>query len=178
MGNPSSGSARKLLQDLSEVRANLMSSTPAALVAATLTLGSVLAAPAWAALGGNADSAMADAQALRGQLRSTPMVAYDVHQITTGAVVVTEYVARSGQVFAITWHGPTEPNLQQLLGTYFSRVESAAKAAHQANPGIHRQLAVTQSDLVVQVAGRLRSFHGIAYLPALVPQGVSISQLQ
>lgn len=155
-----------------------MITTPARLFAATLTLGTVLATPVWAALGGNADSPAADAQVLRGQLTRTPLVAYDVHQITTGALVIDEYVTRSGQVFAVTWHGPTEPNLRQLLGTYFGRVESAAKAAHQANPGIHRQFALSEPDLVVQVAGRLRSFHGIAYLPALVPQGVSISQLQ
>lgn len=160
------------------MRIDLITRGPARLIAATLALATVLAAPAWAALGGNADSAVADAQALRGQLRSTPMVAYDVHQITTGAVVVNEYVSRSGQVFAVTWHGPTEPNLRQLLGSYFGRVASAAKAAHQDNPGIHRQFTVSQPDLVVQVAGRLRSFHGIAYLPALIPPGVSINQLQ
>jgi hypothetical protein len=68
--------------------------------------------------------------------------------------------------------------LRQVLGTYFARFQSAAAAAHQARPGIHRQFSIAQPDLVVQSGGRLRSFHGLAYVPALVPDGVSVDQLQ
>ena len=134
--------------------------------------------PAHAALGGSADSVNADSNAMHGQLRSTGYVSYDLHQISSGDLVVNEYVTRSGQVFAITWHGPTPPNLQLLLGTYFGRFQSASVAAHQANPGLHRVFTLTQSDLVIRSAGRLRAFGGIAYLPALVPADVSIEQLQ
>ena len=150
------------------------------LLPASLALGALaaLAPPAQAALGGNADSVSADNTAVRGQLRATPFVQYDVKEITSGALTVREYVSRSGQVFAVTWQGPVPPNLRQLLGAYFGRFQGAAAAAHRANPGIHRHFALAQSDLVVQSDGRLRAFHGLAYLPALVPDGVAISQLQ
>lgn len=143
-----------------------------------LAAGELITHPAHAALGGSPDSVAADGSALRGQLTSTAMVAYDVQEIDSGELAVREYVTRTGQVFAVTWQGPTMPDLQQLLGTYFGRFQSAAAAAHASNPGIHRELVVSQSDLVVVSTGRLRDFHGLAYLPALVPAGVSIDQLQ
>jgi len=148
---------------------------------AGLALGALAcwAAPAaLAALGGTADSVSTDTQALRGQLRSIPYLQYDVKEIDTGPITVREYVTRSGLVFAITWSGPVPPDLRALLGTYFGRFESAAAAAHRASPGIRRELQINQSDLVVQSSGRLRSFHGIAYLPSLLPDGVSVSQLR
>lgn len=149
-----------------------------ALLAALLAANLLLSLPAHAALGGSVDSVSADSSSMRGQLRSTGFVDYDMHQITSGALVVNEYATRSGQVFAITWHGPTPPNLQQLLGTYFGRFQSASVAAHQANPGLHRVFTLSQSDLVIRSAGRLRAFGGIAYLPTLVPADVSVDQLQ
>jgi hypothetical protein len=147
---------------------------------ALMVLGALAAPapPAQAALGGTVDSVSADNTALRGQLRATPFVQYDVQEITTGALTVREYVTRSGQVFAVSWQGPVPPDLRQLLGTYFGRFQGAAAAAHRANPGIHRHFALAQSDLVVQSDGRLRAFHGLAYLPALLPDGVSVSELQ
>ena len=149
-----------------------------ALLATVLCSSALLSGPAQAALGGSIDTVTGDTSALRGQLRSTGFVAYDMHQISSGELVVNEYATRSGQVFAITWHGPAPPNLQLLLGAYFERFRSAAAAAHQANPGIHRVFTLTQPDLVIRSAGRLRAFGGMAYLPALVPAGVSVDQLQ
>ena len=156
-----------------------MRSLPALALLATLFSSSLLlGAPARAALGGSVDSVAADTGALRGQLRVTGFVDYDMHQISAGQLVVNEYVTRSGQVFAITWHGPLPPNLQQLLGSYFPRFQTAAAAAHDANPGIHRIFRLEQSDLIIRQAGHLRAFGGIAYLPALVPSDVAIGQLQ
>lgn len=156
-----------------------MRSLPAlALLATLFASGLLLGAPARAALGGSVDSVAADTSVLRGQLRTTGFVDYDMHEITSGSLVVTEYATRAGQVFAITWHGPLPPNLQQLLGSYFPRFQSAAVAAHQASPGIHRVFRLEQSDLVIRQTGHQRAFGGIAYLPALVPGDVSIDQLQ
>jgi hypothetical protein len=149
-----------------------------ALLAALVSSNLLVSSPAQAALGGTVDSVAADTSALRGQLRTTSFVDYDMHQISSGQLVVNEYVTRAGQVFAITWHGPLPPNLQQLLGSYFPRFQTAAAAAHQANPGLHRVFNLAQSDLVIHTAGRLRAFGGIAYLPALVPSDVSLDQLQ
>ncbi|MGH8206065.1 MAG: DUF2844 domain-containing protein [Steroidobacteraceae bacterium] len=153
---------------------------PTYLAAAALTLAAALAAapPALAALGGTVDSVTADSSTLKGRLQNTPQVNYDEQVITAGAVVVHEYVARSGQVFAVTWQGTLPPDLRQLLGSYFAQFQSAAAADHRAHPGMHRQLNVSQSDLVVEASGRLRAFQGLAYIPSLVPAGVVVSELQ
>ena len=133
---------------------------------------------ALAHLGGNSDSVATDRDMLRGQLRTTPMTQYDVHEISMGtSAVVREYVTRTGTVFAITWQGPTPPNLRQLFGDYFTRFSSAAVASAQAHSGTHRQLSINQGDFIVQNAGHMRAFVGRAYLPALMPAGVSISDL-
>jgi hypothetical protein len=146
-----------------------------------LTAASLLTphARALANLGGSFESVSADRTALKGVLRSTEMTQYDVHEIDFGSTVVREYVARSGTVFAVTWHGPTPPNLQQLFGSnYFARFHNAAAAAAQDHPSSHRQFSLNQSDFVVQSAGHMRSFVGRAYLPALMPAGLSASDLQ
>jgi hypothetical protein len=133
---------------------------------------------ALAALGGDAGSVAADRVAFAAQLRTTTTLQYDVHEISSGAQTVHEYLSRQGQVFAVTWQGSVPPNMRQLLGEYFGRFQRAAAATHQQSPGQHRQFNLAQPDLVILSNGRLRDFRGIAYLPTLVPAGVTVSQLQ
>jgi len=143
----------------------------------SLVINLLLQTPAAAGLGGDANSVAADRDALKGQLRSTPMLQYQLHEITLGAnSTVHEYSTLSGKVFAVTWQGFTPPDLRQLFGDYFTAYQSAA--AMQAQPGMHRQLHVAKTDLVVTSGGHLRSFHGQAYVPSLVPAGVNVSALQ
>ena len=136
----------------------------------------VLQAPATAHLGGDTDSVSADRDAMHAQLRSIPMQLYNVHEITTaGGGVVHEYSTRQGTVFAVTWQGQLPPDLAQLFGNYYKSYQDAA-AAH-SRPGMHRQLSIASTDLVVESTGRMRSFRGKAYVPSLVPAGVSIADL-
>ena len=137
----------------------------------------VLQAPALAHLGGDTDSVGADRDAMQAQLRSIPMQLYDMHEITTaGGGVVREYSTRQGTVFAVTWQGQLPPDLAQLFGNYYKQYQGAA-AAH-SRPGMHRQLNISNPDFVVASTGRLRSFRGAAYVPSLVPTGVSAAELQ
>lgn len=135
-----------------------------------------LASPASARLGGDYASVSDDSAQLKGQLVSTTMLNCDRHVITTGSgTVIHEYLSRSGKVFAVTWHGPLPPDLRQLFGDYFEPFSSAAAA--QSRPGGHRQLNIQQPDFVVQASGHLRAFQGSAYVPSLVPSGVSVADL-
>ncbi len=134
-----------------------------------------MAAPAWAHLGGDAASVQTDTAALRGQVRTTATVQYDVHEIRNGGLVVHEYTTRQGQVFAVTWQGPFKPDLRQLLGGYFATYQSATSQQHA---GTHRVFALSRPDLVMESTGHLLAFRGMAYIPSLVPQGVSVQQLQ
>ncbi len=135
-----------------------------------------LASPASASLGGDTASVSADSVQLRGQLVSTSMLQYDRHDITTGPdAVVHEYLSRAGKIFAVSWQGPLPPDLRQLFGSYFEPFRSAAVA--QSRPGGHRHMSVVQSDFVVESRGHLRAFQGKAYVPSLVPAGVSVADL-
>ena len=104
---------------------------------------------------------------------SAPAVQSQTLQTPQG-VTVTEYANADGVVFAVTWKGPFKPDLQQLLGSYFSPYVSAARTqTQQLNLSL-----VTGSDIVVHSAGRMRGFLGVAWVPSLVPAGFDPSTLQ
>jgi hypothetical protein len=131
--------------------------------------------PAMAALGGDATTVEADRARMKGQVRVTSAASYTVHEITTGTnTVVREYVSPAGKVFAVSWHGPTLPDLQQTLGSYYDDYQIAATTPHSG----HRHLSIDRSDLVVHSNGRMRAFYGQAYVPALLPANFTIADIQ
>jgi len=88
--------------------------------------------------------------------------------------LIHEYTALNGVVFAVSWEGPTMPDLHQLFGSYFQTYVTQL----QGNPSLGQHSRVIQSDqLVVLSEGHLRHFHGKAYVPALLPIHVSINDL-
>ena len=132
-----------------------------------LVLGS---APAWAVLGEYESSVTLDQQHLRGQHQAITRQGYTVHQITSGdRTVVKEYVSPAGLVFGISWQGPTLPNLEQLMGSYYAQVQQAA----QSRTRRRGPLVVRTDKLVVESGGHMRFFHGRAYVPSLLPKNVS-----
>jgi hypothetical protein len=148
-----------------------------ALWVAGLSGAALFPLPAMAHLGGDAGSIDADQSQLHAAGRSIPMQQFELHEITTpSGTLVHEYLTRQGTVFAVTWKGPLPPDLHQLFGDYYARFQAAA-AAH-ARPGMHRQLTINTADLVVQSTARPRSFGGVAYVPSLLPSGVSAADLQ
>jgi hypothetical protein len=178
--------------------ADFLKSSRIPLVRAVLALSAVIVfqAPgiAMATLGGSAQSIAADQQALGGQLRmpNQPQLstgaqalqeqapvpsnpAYTVEQISmpTG-VTVNEYLSPNGTVFAISWRGPRPPDLSQLFGSYFTEYQTAS-ARPQAQRG---HLLVQTETLVVETSGHMRDLRGCAYLPALLPPGVSADEIQ
>ena len=147
-----------------------------ALMLCAFSLSALLPALALAHLGGDADSVDTDRRVFHAGLRSTPMLQYNQHEITTDSGTrVSEYATRQGTVFAVTWQGSLPPDLHQLFGNYYELYQSAVSA--QARPGMHRQLTIVGSDLVVQSSARLRAFGGRAYVPSLVPAGVFVADL-
>ena len=126
--------------------------------------------PAWAVLGQSVASVAADQQRLRGELRSRAGDGYDVHEIVTGdGTLVREYVSPVGQVFGIAWQGPTRPDLGPLLGEFFAAFQKASRTgARRRGP-----LVVRTDELVVEMGGHMRAFHGRAYLPLRLPGAVA-----
>ena len=135
----------------------------------------MLALPAWAELGGNAASIKADQNKMNGTLKVTTTSNYVVHEIQSPeGVKVREYVGSGGTIFGVSWQGPFKPNLKQLLGPYFDQFVNAAQA-HRTTRG---PATVQLPGLVVETGGHMRSFVGRAYIPQMVPQGVSANSIQ
>jgi hypothetical protein len=134
-------------------------------------------APACAALGGDAASVASDAVALHGVIHATPLQQYDIHEITSdNGMRLREFLSRSGVVFAVTWSGPAMPDLQKLLGGSYPTYTAAVAA--EGHRGLKRSLRIATPDLVVESDGHMRAFSGRAYLPALIPSGMSIADLR
>ena len=133
------------------------------------------AAPAFAALGADAASVEADRAHMKGELRMTAGDRYQVHEILLpSGTRVREYVSPAGKVFAVSWRGPSMPDLRQTLGDYFDKLQTATRVAN----GDHHHLSVEQPEFVLHSRGHQRSFAGQAYVPALLPAGVTVADIR
>ena len=131
---------------------------------------------AHAVLGGSAATVTADHTALRGVHRAAiSHKGYTVEEIVSDATTVREYVSPSGIVFGIAWNGYVHPDLTQLLGSYWGEYAAARQKA-VCKPGSKRQQLATDS-IVVEKWGHMRNLQGRAYVPSLVPAGVSIDEI-
>jgi hypothetical protein len=132
-----------------------------------------------ASLGGKFASVQADQAHLRGTLQSTLNSTYTVHELKapTG-LVVREYLSTStGEVFAVTWQGPTKPDLQQVLGGYFQTFETALQS--QKTSRLHgAPIMVNQPGLVVQMGCHMRFIVGRAYVPNMIPGNVQLEEIR
>jgi hypothetical protein len=136
------------------------------------------AIPAFAGLGEDVSSVQADQAHLQGTLRSTPSQGYTVHEIQAATgVIVREYVSTSGKVFAVSWQGQWPPDLRQVLAGYFAQYHQAAQVQANSRPG-RRPLVIEQSGLVVHSGGHMRSFAGSAYIPGMMPTGVTAEAIR
>lgn len=150
----------------------------------------LLAIPMWASLGDTASSVLNDQVQWKGTLSSVDNTTYVLHEITMpSGAKVREFVSPAGAVFGIAWEGQFPPNFQQLLGPYYQQVQQAIadqKAAQQASElqggtTTRRRRGPVMIDtpgIVFAQSGHTRSFHGVAYIPQLVPQGVQASDIR
>jgi len=148
------------------------------LVMAAALVTVATAAPAWGSLGGDAASVQADQIQLQGTRTLKAAGSYTVHEIqAANGTVVREYVSAAGKVFAIAWHGPWIPDMRQLLGSYFDQYAQANQAQRGARMR-RAPILINQPGLVVQVGGHPRAFAGTAYVPEMLPSGVSAENIQ
>ncbi|HEX8954908.1 MAG TPA: DUF2844 domain-containing protein, partial [Burkholderiaceae bacterium] len=135
-----------------------------------------LPALALASLGGTVDTVQSYQVKMKAATRVQRSAAnYTVHEMQLASgTTVREYVAANGMVFGVAWKGPVKPDLQQVLGQYFSTL-SDSSAIKYSN---HTQLHVQKDDLVIHSSGHMRAFSGQAYLTSALPQGVTASDIQ
>ena len=137
-------------------------------------------------LGDNAASVLTDQAQIKGTLHSVDRSGYVIHEITTPyGSRVREFVSPAGLVFGVAWEGQFPPDFQQLLGPYYRQAQEAA--AQQGSPqGSDQRIArrprgpafIDTPGLVLVQTGHSRSFHGRAYIPQLIPQGVVVSDIR
>jgi Protein of unknown function (DUF2844) len=126
----------------------------------------------WAVLGEYENSVTTDQQRMHAQLREAAGQGYSVKQLSSAnGKVVKEYVSPAGLVFEVSWHSPTMPDLRQLLGSYFQQMQQATQS--QSRRQRRRSLVVKTKDFVLVSGGHMRSFHGVAYVPSLMPPNVT-----
>jgi Protein of unknown function (DUF2844) len=77
-------------------------------------------------------------------------------------------------VFAVAWSGPWMPDLRQLLGESYELFRRAPRSSRVRG----RAVAIDQPGLVLRSSGRMRSYRGLAYLPARLPSGVKPEEIQ
>jgi hypothetical protein len=134
------------------------------------------APPLSGALGEQESSVSADRQFLRGQIRKEVHQGYRLHQITdANGAVVCEYVSPAGKVFGVSWQGPYVPNMQQLLGSYFTYLQQYAQAQTGRHGG---PLMIQRDNFVFTNSGHLRWSRGRAYVPSLLPTNLSPEVVQ
>ena len=135
-----------------------------------LTLGTV---PAWAVLGQYESSVSVDQQYLRSADSVQAFQGYKVHQLTTAnGTIIREYVSPKGLVFGVAWQARFMPDMQQLLGSYVTKLQTASR--NQTQVRHLRGLIVKTDDFVFVSGGHMRSWKGSAYVPSLVPSNVSV----
>ena len=136
--------------------------------------------PAFAELGGRAETVQADQMRMRAGLRQVTMATHVRHELALpNGATVHEYTNASGQVFAIRWSGPGKPDLRSLLGSHFAELQ-AADASQSSRFGrlMRRPLILDNPDLKIESSGHMGYFRGLAWLPALLPAGVQPGDLQ
>ena len=132
---------------------------------------------AWAVLGDPVSSVETDRMALAGQLSLIPAQLYAIQEITTSELVVREYVS-GDTVFAVAWRGRRPPNLVSLLGAYFQEYQEAAAAAAANGPRMRGMTRIQGARVVVEAGGHPGDIRGRAYVPSLLPSGVTKEMIQ
>lgn len=146
--------------------------------AGALAAALTIALPAFASLGGSMNSVERDRAQMSARESVTHAAGYDVHEIRAQyGTVVDEYVASGGTVFAVTWHGPFVPQMQQVLGRYFQEYADALQA-QQPQPYGHKPLNIQERGLVIQTFGHMGAYYGRAYLPDMLPASVQADQIR
>ena len=129
-----------------------------------------------ATLGEGAASIARDRQALSAVKKATTShTKYTVQEVASDAATVRQYLNSSGVVFAVAWNGLVHPDLSTLLGSYASEYQDAKRKAARKHG--QKRLKVQGDRVIVETWGHMRNLQGRAYLPSLMPEGVSVDEI-
>lgn len=137
---------------------------------------SMCAQHGFAALGGSPSSFGADRVSSEATTRLIQAASYTrVKTTLASGTEVLEYLDANGVVFAVAWSGPFLPDLAQLLGGHF---QPLVQQSRQRPHGIRSRVVVNQPDVMILSGGRMGSFEGRAWVPALLPAGFAAADIK
>lgn len=97
--------------------------------------------------------------------------------IIPGGTVLHEYVNADGIVFAVSWHGPSHVDPTKTLGRY-TQEATEAHQEHRRRVIARQAIArVETENIVSERSGHMGDLRGLAYVPALLPAGVTEREL-
>jgi len=132
----------------------------------------------WSALGEPASSIETDSKAFAVMKRTAVKnTAYTVHELVYDAGIIKEYISLDNIVFAVSWQGISHPDLSQLLGTYLNEYKTKSQQQRHIRGNRHSSQR-TSNDLIVEKWGHMRNHRGRAYVPSLLPSGVTASAIK
>lgn len=147
------------------------------IVLSGLTIVLSLVTAGQCALGKGSDSITSDIKTLGAVKKAaTSRIGYTVHELESDSGRVREYLSSGGVVFAVAWDGFAPPDLTKLLGEYDGEYRTAL-ATTVRKRGVRRQQVVSDR-LVVQRWGHMRNLRGRAYVPELMPAGVTSDDIK
>ncbi len=133
---------------------------------------------AQAELGGGLTSVAPDRARMQASLTTTAQGGYSRHiMVRSNGGQVHELTNAQGHVFAVVWAGPGKPDLRSLLGTHFAAYQDSLTSTPRRLRGLRRPAEVDKPDLVVQTAGHMGFFRGVAFIPSLAPPNFSPNDL-
>ncbi len=113
--------------------------------------------------------------------KTTPSALYTVNATTVGLNSIREYTRADGVVFAVTWTGPSHPDLEALFGSYYSEYQAAdearVKGMGQMGQKGHSGVAFKTARIAIRRGGHMRALRGSAVVSSLVPNGVNAEEL-
>jgi len=100
---------------------------------------------------------------------------YTVRDVHYGRALMREFIAPTGVVFALDWKGMPEPDVKNLLGssTDDERLEDLLPILRRRNSTTR----ISERDIIWEKSGTSRNLYGRAYVPYLVPSGVTIGDV-
>lgn len=132
----------------------------------------------WSALGGPSSSIETDSKTFTVMKHAAVKNNnYTIHELTYDAGIIKEYVSLDNIVFAVSWQGVSYPDLSQLLGTYLNEYQTMSQQKRRIRGNRHSSQLVS-GDLIVEKWGHMRNHQGRAYVPSLLPAGMTADAIK
>jgi len=133
---------------------------------------------AFAILGETKETVENDRQKISGSRESQAHGQYSIETINASGLIVHEYVAQNGTIFAVSWTGNRFPDLNSLLGSYFNEYQKTLLDWRKNVPHRRGPLRLRSTNLSVDTGGRRPKLWGRAYVPSFLPSGVTEEEIQ